>query len=659
MKRLFLVSFVACIGLFSCQREEIACGDYENRGKSIEFYATIEDGDLTKTTLDDHNNVRWSENDQIVIFGKSTIPSKYQIKQSYVGKTYGSFLSVSSGSSEGDFDGGLELSHNIAYYPYSEVVECEKFSSNYKLYIYLPTEQIYAEDSFGNGTFPMVAVSETEDLAFRNVCGGMKLQLKGTCKVASITVEGKNGEKLSGNASVIAYTDGSKPAITMADYSSTSATLNCGAGVQLNETTATEFIISLPPTTFTKGFKVTVTDNDGGTQVIETSKNNEVLRSSLLVMPALTVKTESQGNVLSTDGTANCYIISEAGSYKFTPTKGNSSESVGAIASAEVLWETFGTNVTPSVGDLVKNATYKNGVISFETPSTFKEGNAVIAAKDASGKILWSWHIWLTDQPEGQVYYNNAGTMMDRNLGATSATPGDVGALGLLYQWGRRDPFLGSSALGGSSSSIEKPTLDISYLGRAAVEKPNLGDPSSEETTDEVTEAKSTITWPSAVLSDASCGTIAYATANPTAFIKNATNNFDWCYTNTPGRWTTSSSNKSIYDPCPAGWRVPSNGIWSKALGSSSKPEFDSTNKGMDFSGKFGADYTVWYPAPGYITGGAGTIRDVGKCGHYWSASLASVGTRAYILNFNSSNNLNFSDINHCAYGMPVRCVKE
>ena len=460
MKRQFLVSFVACIGLFSCQREEIACGDYENRGKSIEFYATIEDGDLTKTTLDEHNNVRWSANDQIVIFGMSTIPSKYQIKQSYVGKTYGSFSSVSSGNSGGDVGAGLELSHNIAYYPYSEVVECEKFSSNYKLYIDLPSEQIYAEDSFGNGTFPMVAVSENNNIVFRNVCGGMKLQLKGTCKVASITVEGKNGEKLSGSASLIAYTDATKPAITMSENASTSATLNCGAGVQLNETIATEFIISLPPTTFTKGFKVTVTDTDGGTQIIETSKNNEVLRSSLLVMPALTVKTESQGNVLSTDGTANCYIISESGSYKFTPTKGNSSESVGTIASLEVLWESFGNPVRPSVGDLVKNVKYENGVISFETPSPFKKGNAVIAAKDASGKILWSWHIWLTDQPEGQVYYNNAGTLMDRNLGATSTTPGDVCAFGLLYQWGRKDPFVGAGSISNyvvAQSTIDRP----------------------------------------------------------------------------------------------------------------------------------------------------------------------------------------------------------
>ena len=64
--------------------------------------------------------------------------------------------------------------------------------------------------------------------------------------------------------------------------------------------------------------------------------------------------------------------------------------------------------------------------------ATDRKGNAVIAAKDSQRNIVWSWHIWLTDQPEEWVYANEAGTIMDRNLGATSATPGDVGALGLL-----------------------------------------------------------------------------------------------------------------------------------------------------------------------------------------------------------------------------------
>lgn len=195
-------------------------------------------------------------------------------------------------------------------------------------------------------------------------------------------------------------------------------------------------------------------------------------------------------------------------------------------------------------------ALYENGRIYFKTSDVYREGNAVIAAKDASGKILWSWHIWLTDQPQEQEYYNNAGTMMDRNLGATSATPGEISALGLLYQWGRKDPFL-------SSSSISSGTL-----------------------------AKSTIAWPSSVSSNTSNGTIEYAISHPTTFITSNSSNADWYYTGSDStdntRW---QSEKTIYDPCPVGWRVPDgggSGVWSKALGSSSSytGTYDSTNDG-------------------------------------------------------------------------------
>ena len=333
---------------------------------------------------------------------------------------------------------------------------------------------------------------------------------------------------------------------------------------------------------------------------------------------------------LSSTESANCYIVSETGLYKFKAVKGNSSESVGNVATADVLWETFGSNVTPIAGDLISGVCHKDGYIAFEVNKTFKEGNAVIHAKDAEGNIIWSWHIWMTDQPQEQVYFNDAGTMMDRNLGATSATPGDVGALGLLYQWGRKDPFLGSYS------------ISRDYV------------------------AKSTITWPSSVTSDSSNGTIEYAISHPTTFIIENGSNHDWCYTGSSStditRWTESSSAKSIYDPCPAGWRVPdggSKGVWSKALGSSSEFNYtyDSTNEGMNFSGKFGPDQTIWYPASGSrgryeCSYGLG---NVSYSGEYWSSSYSN--QRRFLLWFTSDCTPCSSG--GCGIGCSVRCIKE
>ena len=331
---------------------------------------------------------------------------------------------------------------------------------------------------------------------------------------------------------------------------------------------------------------------------------------------------------LSDADTANSYIVSSSGTYSIPAVKGNSSESVGSVASAEVLWESFGTDERVFKGNLVSGARYENGKIYFKTADSYREGNAVIAAKDASGTILWSWHIWLTDQPQEQVYNNNAGTMMDRNLGATSATPGDVGALGLLYQWGRKDPFL-------SSSSISSSTV-----------------------------AKSTLTWPSAVSSDSSNGTIEYSVEHPTTFITYNGSNYDWYYTGSSStdktRWQSS---KTIYDPCPVGWRVPDggdNGVWSTALGSSSSYSgtYDSTNNGINFSGKFGSASTIWYPASGYRNNSVGSLGNVGYYGQYWSVTPYYSGG-AYDLSFSNRGSVYPSNSSNGAIGRSVRCLQE
>ena len=325
---------------------------------------------------------------------------------------------------------------------------------------------------------------------------------------------------------------------------------------------------------------------------------------------------------LSSAGTANCYIISQSGSYCLIVVKGNqSSDLLYLTRSASVLWESFGTSITPSVGALIKSVSYKDGYIAFQTADTFKEGNAVIAAKDASGNILWSWHIWLTDQPQEHVYKNDAGTMMDRNLGATSATKGDVGALGLLYQWGRKDPFLGSSSISSN------------------------------------TTAKSTIAWPSAVASSSATGTVDYVISNPTTFVTSSLSDYDWHYASCDNTlWTTSDKTKSIYDPCPSGWRVPDggdNGIWSKA--GFADTEYDSTNEGMSFS--ISSTSTTWYPASGSRYYGDGGLCGVGNFGRYWSASPRS--NYAYFLGVSFEGSVRPSGSNFRAYGCSVRCFQE
>ena len=322
---------------------------------------------------------------------------------------------------------------------------------------------------------------------------------------------------------------------------------------------------------------------------------------------------------LSLFESANCYLVQAAGDYEFKAVQGNTFKkgdsgktgtSVGTVASVGVLWESFGTATAPKTGDLIASATYSDGYIQFSTPADFKQGNAVIAAKDASGTILWSWHIWCAKEGwKEQVYKNNAGTMMDRNLGATSATPGEVGSQGLLYQWGRKDPFLASSSVSQS------------------------------------TKAASTGTWPTSNES-----VTENSTKNPTTFYTGSSNYMP------DGSW---ASTKTAYDPCPAGWRVPDEKIWSNAKESSAPFSITGGTYGLNFGKVFGSDETIWYPASGYLYNDSELFM-VGVYGGYWSVTPnPSYNNIAYGLGSRSDGLVYPLNSSYRYVGASVRCLQE
>ena len=300
MKRLILLAAAAILA--SCAHEEQSPQAVTS---APGLHASIENDGQTKTVLDENNNVLWSAEDQIVAFMKYSLGTRYQIESGYEGKTSAYFYKISSSSSD-KLGAGTELDHVVAYYPYAESVYIARSGSNYQIDVTLPAEQSYAADSFGNGASPMLAVSEDYDLNFRNVCGALRLKFKGTQRVKSVMIEGKNGEKLSGEATLTAYTDGKVPAIVMDREASTSVVLNCGSGVKLDTETVTEFIIALPPVTFSKGFIVTVTDVQNNVETIQTNNSYTVSRNVVLNMGVQTLKTVGgdyeEGDYMDADG---------------------------------------------------------------------------------------------------------------------------------------------------------------------------------------------------------------------------------------------------------------------------------------------------------------------------------------------------------------------
>lgn len=614
-KSILLVLFL----ILGCQSEIDQNDNTKKNAIPMSFYAGIEmptDSSLTKTVLDGYptdafRNVLWEYQDKVYVTN---------------GLQSSKFINTSQGTSEvALLEGELEEGTNyFAAYPYKMVTS----SSTSSITVNLPSEQTYCKDGIESETFPMVAQCENGIFNFKNLCGIFVLQLVGDKTISSIIFCGKDSDEndmIVAGKGMIAMDYSDVPILNLDDSATTSVTLICPEGVALNRTTPTMFHIVLPEGNY-NSFEIRISATDGSTMEISSDKPLTIKRSMRTTAAELTYSGVVDASDLNLSGeTANCYIVSEAGSYKFKTVKGNSSESVGDVAEVEVLWESFGTEVRPNVGDLIDDVSYSNGRVYFSTPDSFREGNAVIAAKDEDGVILWSWHIWLTDKPEEQVYYNNAGTMMDRNLGATSATPGDVEAFGLLYQWGRKDPFMGRAKL------------------RFA------------------TEAISTITWPSAVLTSSSEGSIDFAIQNPMTYITGSEDvDDDWHFaTRKDDLWL---SEKTIYDPCPLGWRVPdgySNGIWTTACGSVHAFEwpYNSPYEGMDFCNKFGDSATIWYPASisaKSIYGGYSYY------GVYWSVTtLYEYAQALQFQNIEYNVDVSHNNVKGRACKYSVRCQKE
>ena len=125
------------------------------------------------------------------------------------------------------------------------------------------------------------------------------------------------------------------------------------------------------------------------------------------------------------------------------------------------------------------------------------------------------------------------------------------------------------------------------------------------------------------------------------------------------GSW---ESTKTVYDPCPAGWRVPEgggDGVWAKALGTSAfvSLPIDSSKRGINFAGTYGDSECIWYPASGSRNYSLGRLNDVGGYGVYWSASPNS--NNAFSLDFNYLGGVYPSCNYNRAYGNSVRCLQE
>ena len=303
---------------------------------------------------------------------------------------------------------------------------------------------------------------------------------------------------------------------------------------------------------------------------------------------------------------------------------------------AEVLWQD-GIGVMTERSVKVMNAEKRDkAYIVVETGN--KAGNAVVAMK-VNGEIYWSWHIWCTDYnpnlKEGQQELNGF-VWMDRNLGATYNkynAEGGIKSKGFLYQWGRKDLFPPTKGWEKTESDEDLYNLagEIITFSKVPVEVFN---------------------------------NIPNSVHNSMSFY---TSEESW-YTNAKGTyrrndlslWNSKVGKKTIFDPCPDGWRVPvgKDGEYESPWEQAKKNVTPLVRyKGFSLKG-------IYYPAAGYrelLTGNMPNNSFLDNA-LYWAGNIPSLYRQPSIMRYTLIDSTGYSfsiSVAWDAYGGSVRCVKE
>ena len=499
---------------------------------------------------------------------------------------------------------------------------------------------------------PAVGMSSETSVSMKYVAGVAVVDVAGPHMIREVILIGKGNRRLAGNGVVDMSSDVFRTSLN-ADASK-EVRVDCGsAGVDVSAGKSFRFVI--PADDYSDGFTVSMTDVNG--QVYSQDLEGvTVVRNVLTAIGSVNWEsTSGDNNNLSRLGYANSYMVHMAGTYTFG-TRHVDNTPINNISKVDWLWA---SKVEGASGNaLVSDITYKEGEVTFTASD--KEGNALLAAFDNAGNIVWSWHIWMTDKPEtidlenNVIYQGNGQTdgwyIMDRNLGATDATVGGgYPTFGLYYQWGRMDPFIGSTK-GERVRNSETGNWDVIY--------DVLGEPLTVVNTN-YAQAK----WES-VKTTKETGTVEFADAHPMRFMyyEEGANQANWLGQGNFYKWMDKDEamwrpfQKTNSDPCPPGYQIPRNGAWKNF--ESNYQFFEG--KGVLYTNSKGEN--VWYPFAGYRSShpsDQGALIDIENKNGWlaiWTSELM-VSERSYAFKYNDPTPLE-SDASW-AYGYNVRCVKE
>lgn len=323
---------------------------------------------------------------------------------------------------------------------------------------------------------------------------------------------------------------------------------------------------------------------------------------------------------LDANGNANCYILTAPGKFKFKAVKGNSATSFFEDpAEVSVLWECVGDAEEFEGGKMLKSVSFAEDYIIINTPDVLVPGNVIIALKDSENNIIWSWHLWIPATAISNIGGIFSTDCMDRNLGAlivcTPTTDANIDpkSYGMNYQWGRKDPYPSAKAVKSSSVAYTVGAEFVVASGQISLEQ---------------------------------------SIANPT--LLGHTDNGNWLNNEDNTLWADDA--KTIYDPCPPGYRVPSSNsclFWGD-LSAKTGWNFDKTNGWFVVGDPVGV-----FPLGGYRDDySVGSMAHAYDRGLYWSAAASSKAGYGRGEDCRPGSSISYKDVPKARAGH-VRCVVE
>ncbi len=421
---------------------------------------------------------------------------------------------------------------------------------------------------------------------------------------------------------------------------------------------------------FTVSAEANTTDQTRQASVDVTSSvgSDGIVRSFRVIQESLDVPdTGSDDSAdLSQSGTANCYLVAEAGRYRFDATTRGNGAGTDGLAAPEPLDGAQAGIVWQSSRDLIEDVSLEDGQIVFTITGS---GNALLCLGDGAGNILWSWHIWFPETVPSDLHVRTGHEVMDMNLGAMNASVADAGSYGMLYQWGRKDPFPAAATLTGDTATVGATLYDAEG-GEVTIGHTNWYGTENN--------------------------TIEYSIANPTVCISNNaqySSNRDWLASGTgnDALWGNPLGDKrdenndypnggvkTFYDPCPVGYRVPpadvfrtftSSGGYAWTLDDFDVADLDGDGEitSADFSCGwiFNLDegVTSWFPAAARYDGSYAMLMGSvsGLWGSYWGNAPYTSSTDGMgwcVLSFQAAS-VSPAGGGSRADAYSVRCVRE